>query len=264
MLAFTVPERTGERTRYWNRKVTHEHIPLSDSSWGVDAVFDAGQTHWMVLANKQMLQHQLCEEQFDQLHAAAAGRFLCITPAQSDALTNWLSRLVTGRPAQHRALHTVGPGHAIEQAFAIKLADLLWGNSQARPRPAAGTRARGLKRALDRLRSAPLDSVNFPELCESAGVSRRTLEYAFRDQLGMSPQQFLRLRRLHRVRRELMWASEASTTVTQLAHAHGFVDLGRFAGAYFSRFGERPSQTLRGSPPERMLPAHHLLWNSPG
>jgi transcriptional regulator GlxA family with amidase domain len=51
--------------------------------------------------------------------------------------------------------------------------------------------------------------------------------------------------RLQRVHRQLRAAALETTTVTDVAHAWGFVHLGRFARLYRERFGESPSQTLR-------------------
>jgi len=82
------------------------------------------------------------------------------------------------------------------------------------------------------------------ELCEAIGVSDRTLEICCREHLGMSPQKFLLLRRIQRVHHTLALADPMSATVTAIATAHGFWELGRFAGVYRSFYGESPSQTL--------------------
>jgi AraC family ethanolamine operon transcriptional activator len=85
---------------------------------------------------------------------------------------------------------------------------------------------------------------SIPTLCTVAGVSERTLEYAFREQLDTTPVRFLMLRRLNRVRRDLL-APEQGVTVTQIMLRTGVYDLGRFAGEYRQLFGELPSDTLR-------------------
>ena len=86
------------------------------------------------------------------------------------------------------------------------------------------------------------------DLCAAIGVSDRTLEICCREHLGMSPQKYLRLRRIQRVRRALALADPRSGTVTEIATAHGFWELGRFAGVYRSLYGESPSQTLAADP----------------
>ena len=87
-------------------------------------------------------------------------------------------------------------------------------------------------------------------LCGVAGTSERTLEYSFRDQLGMPLAGYRRLRRLHGARRDLS-AAEAGTKVGDVALRWGFWQLGRFAVQYRALFDERPSETLRRSSGER-------------
>jgi len=75
-------------------------------------------------------------------------------------------------------------------------------------------------------------------------VSQRTLEYAFREKMGITPLQFLRGYRMNCARRDSSTAAPGSTTVTTVATGWGFSELGRFAGEYRRMFGELPSQTL--------------------
>jgi AraC family ethanolamine operon transcriptional activator len=86
-----------------------------------------------------------------------------------------------------------------------------------------------------------------PTLCGVAGVSERTLEYAFREHVGVTPVRYLKLRRLNQVRRALRAPESAGASVTEIALRVGFYDLGRFAGEYRSLFGELPSRTLAES-----------------
>jgi len=83
------------------------------------------------------------------------------------------------------------------------------------------------------------------ELCAIANVSERTLQYAFRDMLGMSPLTYLHRLRLHRARDELRRANSNSMSVTDVALNWGFWHFGEFSRAYKNCFGEVPSKTLR-------------------
>src|SRR5262249_17011260 len=82
------------------------------------------------------------------------------------------------------------------------------------------------------------------DVCAAIGVSDRTLRLHCQEQLGMGPHRYLWLRRMHLARRALTQADAATATVTQIAHDHGFAELGRFAVTYRKLFGEPPSTTL--------------------
>jgi len=83
------------------------------------------------------------------------------------------------------------------------------------------------------------------ELCAAADVSERTLQYAFKDIMGMSPLTYLHRLRLHRARDELRKVDSGSTSVTEVAMNWGFWHFGEFSRAYKNCFGEVPSKTLR-------------------
>jgi AraC family ethanolamine operon transcriptional activator len=86
------------------------------------------------------------------------------------------------------------------------------------------------------------------DLCAAAGVSERTLEYAFKEVMGLTPVNFLNRLRLHRVRQALLAASQGSSTVSAEALKWGFWHFGEFSRAYKACFGELPSDTLRRAP----------------
>lgn len=82
------------------------------------------------------------------------------------------------------------------------------------------------------------------DLCATIGVPERTLRDCCVKFLGMSPGQYMRLRRLNMVRTELRRADPATTSVAQIARRYCFSELGRFAAIYRRIFGEFPSVTL--------------------
>ena len=92
---------------------------------------------------------------------------------------------------------------------------------------------------------APDESINVLELAQIAGVPLRQLQQGFKTYTGMSPAQWLRLRRLNGARRELL--SSAQTTVAEVAMNWSFWHLGRFSHSYRALFKELPSETLRRS-----------------
>ncbi len=83
-----------------------------------------------------------------------------------------------------------------------------------------------------------------PELCNAIRVSQRSLHMCCYDALGMSPSNYMRLRRLNLVRGLLQHANPATAKVSEIARRYGFCELGRFAAHYRKIFGEMPSATL--------------------
>ena len=115
-------------------------------------------------------------------------------------------------------------------------------------------RATVMRRLEEVLTSTPDRPLYMPQLCATVGASYTTLHDCCQEYLGMSPKHYLWLRRMHLVRRVLRSADAEKTTVTEIATDYGFWELGRFAVAYRSLFGESPSAALR-RPPEDTKPA---------
>jgi len=109
-------------------------------------------------------------------------------------------------------------------------------------------RSRVVRIAEDYALSHTAERLYVTDLCEAAGVSERTLQYAFKEVMGMTPVAYLTRLRLHRVRQALRTATHASTTVTTEALRWGFWHFGDFSRAYKDCFGELPSDTLRRKP----------------
>lgn len=62
----------------------------------------------------------------------------------------------------------------------------------------------------------------------------------------MGPMAYIKLHRLHGIRRELLTADPRAVTIGGLALRWGFLNAGHFARDYRRLFGELPSQTLAG------------------
>jgi AraC family ethanolamine operon transcriptional activator len=127
--------------------------------------------------------------------------------------------------------------------LAARLGSIGAGAPNERPAPPSRRRA-AVRRVEEWLDAHPGERASIPALCNVAGVSERTLEYAFRERLGMTPARYLKIRRLNFVHRELETAAPQGASVTSIALRSGFFDLGRFAGEYRALFGELPSETL--------------------
>jgi AraC-like DNA-binding protein len=94
--------------------------------------------------------------------------------------------------------------------------------------------------------------LRMPELCALVAVGDRTLRLCCAEFLGMSPTQYVLLRRLKEVRRALRDAKPDMVNVSEVAHRFGFAELGDFAERYRATFGEAPSATLQRIPGMRL------------
>ena len=110
-----------------------------------------------------------------------------------------------------------------------------------------------VKRFEEFLEANPNTPLYLTEICAAVGATERTVRAACKDHLGLGPVRYLALRRMHLVRRALLRADSSMATVTQIATDHGFWELGRFAVAYRTLFGEPPSATLRQPPKRRVV-----------
>jgi AraC-like DNA-binding protein len=77
-------------------------------------------------------------------------------------------------------------------------------------------------------------------------VSRRTLQQYFEEVLHVSPNQYLRAFRLHKVR-DALQRGGGLLSVSEAAATWGFWHLSQFSLCYRRLFGELPSQTLANS-----------------
>lgn len=91
------------------------------------------------------------------------------------------------------------------------------------------------------------------KICEDLNVSLRTIYYAFRSRMGMTPLDFYKSLRLAKAK-ELFQGSRLS--VREIALAAGFGHGGWFAKDYFERYGQLPCEALRES--RRMDPVTPL------
>jgi LacI family transcriptional regulator len=81
------------------------------------------------------------------------------------------------------------------------------------------------------------------ELASHVGVSRRWMEYAFRDALGESPYQYIRRRRL-KLAQQLL-EKDARVKIYEIANQTGFSSAKQFSMAFSQEFGASPREYQR-------------------
>jgi LacI family transcriptional regulator len=87
------------------------------------------------------------------------------------------------------------------------------------------------------------DPIGVQELASHVGVSRRWMEYAFRDALGESPYQYIRNRRLKLAQHLL--EEEPGTKIYQVAKRTGFTSAKQLAMAFGQEYGLSPREYQR-------------------
>ncbi|MFD6308772.1 AraC family transcriptional regulator [Streptomyces sp. NPDC060223] len=161
---------------------------------------------------------------------------------------NLLSWCLLDRSVPHGLLQQPMFVGRIEQTLMEGL--LLAGDHQYREAleaPPPNMRPVAVKRVMDAVRERPAEPYDAARLAAIGQVSVRTLQEAFRRNLGMSPMTYVHEVRLQRVREHLKVSAPGTVTVTEVAYRWGFAHLGRFAQRYRARFGETPSQTLQSA-----------------
>jgi AraC-like DNA-binding protein len=117
----------------------------------------------------------------------------------------------------------------------------------AQPQPPSAPKA--VRRAIELIQTRPEQPWTTATLAREAMVSARCLQEGFQRYTAVPPMRYLRDVRLHRVHADLLGADADFETVAHIARRWGFLYLGRFGASYREKFGQTPSDTLRGPGP---------------
>lgn len=110
-----------------------------------------------------------------------------------------------------------------------------------------------MRRALAYINEHLESELTVDDVAAAAGVTPRALQASFRAYRNTTPMAYARGLRLEQAHGALLSADPSTgASVAEIAHIHGFRNMGRFATAYRRRFGRSPRQTLqmngRGGP----------------
>lgn len=83
------------------------------------------------------------------------------------------------------------------------------------------------------------------DLCKALDINSRSIFYGFQEIFGLSPMAYLKIQRLHSVRRTLKAADPTMNSIMAIANQFGFWSAGHFARDYKKMFGELPSETIK-------------------
>nr|WP_298685543.1 AraC family transcriptional regulator [uncultured Dongia sp.] len=132
----------------------------------------------------------------------------------------------------------------LEQAFMVGLLSLVSVDGRSlMDVPAASVAPWQVRRAEHHIEANWDKPITIEDLAAVTGTSSRSLFRTFKASRGCSPLDYARRLRLDHARR-MLENPQPSTSVTDVACACGFGDLGRFSKDFLRSFGERPSDVL--------------------
>ena len=172
-----------------------------------------------------------------------SGRWCVASDAPRQRFIAFFQAVSAQLDAQPQILETPATRAALRNAALEAIAGLGEAGAFRPDRAAVGRHTKIMLRFERAIEQAGDEPVDMLELCRETGTSRRSLEAVVQLRTGKSPWEYLRWRKLWRARAMLRRPDE-KTTVTEVAFRLGFWHLSRFAAAYASTFGERPSVTL--------------------
>lgn len=220
-------------TRLNGRRADPQSIMMSGTGGAFELVSPAGHAIIGFVASRALLARHLPD--LDASFAEDASCWTVHPGRRQAALSHARAALVLAASA---------PAEVLRQSLLEALADLLAARVPVPvERGNATSRRRLVARVHARVAANPDAAPTVAELCSELHVSRRALQYAFEEEVGVSPLAYLRGVRLNGVRRMLRRAAPG-LTVQEAATAWGFWNLSAFSADYRRLFGERASETL--------------------
>ncbi|MCZ2290612.1 MAG: helix-turn-helix domain-containing protein [Burkholderiales bacterium] len=173
-------------------------------------------------------------------------RLLRLRPAAAARLREVMQSIFDTIEADPSRLSAAAVREQVRDDVIDALAAATWqGVVEAAPGRRHLNRRSVVQRATEHVLAHRGEPVSVEQLCECVKVSRRSLQYAFEHTLGISPLEYLRVARLHGVRRELKSTPRGTASIQDVAARWGFWHLGHFTTHYRQLFGCRPSETPR-------------------
>jgi AraC family ethanolamine operon transcriptional activator len=173
-------------------------------------------------------------------------RTVLLKPSSAAGLKSFLSGLFEQFALNSEVLDSESLRRVLRDQILTNLLDAVTDKDDGHRLP---PRHQQQRRLIGRAKALALESGDTPvtvaEICRQLRVSRRTLQYAFEQVLDTSPVHYLRLVRLHAVRRALRSTRREELSVGDAAVRWGFWHLSHFAADYRRLFGCCPSETPR-------------------
>ena len=199
----------------------HGHLLPATSLFGLDC---RGEIHLTTPAASELAVVAIDRERFglwaERLGAEVladggpGANWLPLDPRRFEGLRRSLRRLFTVPEANPRALATGGWARlAVEDLMPLLLEALVHGSQRQQSLRRPPARIELVKLAQRWMREHPQQPISLTSLCREVHAGRRSLIQGFREHLGRGPMAFLKLQRLHGVRRQLLWSPRLDSRV---------------------------------------------------
>lgn len=124
----------------------------------------------------------------------------------------------------------------------------------------SSSRERIIHRGLHFLSSEHGLPVTMDTLSSELFMSKRSIQYAFSQIVGKTPMEFLKIVKMNKIRKELMFAAKNNNVMSDILHKYGISNPARFKHEYFDFFKEYPKDTITS---KLKLVADSLVNNTP-
>ena len=244
MLGIGIPMgNIGQAGLYWNHSHRGRSLPATLPG-PVDARVFRGHSQIIIFVRLDLIERELSPPLFEKLKHAAETHLVEAHPRNLQIFAVWANSLLEKLQLTPDLARTPVTLTSIQLELLDHLTMLAASLPPVTALESEPRRMRGLRKAVEYLRHTPNVHIPMSSLCRISGMSERSLQYAFRDAFGMTPNETMLHRRLHFVRQALLGSDTQNASVTEVAMQFGFSELGRFANRYRKLFGELPSQTL--------------------
>ena len=245
MLTFGLLGESVGEIDWYRRRAAADNLLVFNSDGGYESVSQPGFNAHTLSFSEEHLDRVAAHLDLPVIFSPyrQGGIALHIDPAAASDLRlhlQWLDR------AMARGSETIEAGwirNELEHEIPARLIRLLATNPQSTSLTIDRPRILAVQKARDYIDARINEPPTIQEVCQAAGVSWRTLDYAFRELFGVTPKQYLQATRLDGVRKELR-RKGPSAMITDVANHWGFWHMGQFAADYRRQFGELPSETV--------------------
>jgi AraC family ethanolamine operon transcriptional activator len=243
MLGIAVADDVSD-AKYWG--VQHGDTSCPMTLFGpLDVTWTSQHSHFVAFVGTDVLRESVSEQEYERLIELGTLRLAPVMPATRLRLARLLNAALKTGQTSSVFLPEDDFLVRVQEELCSMLGLISRQSLDKTDLPSQPARKHEVKLVWEVLADTAMNDVKISELCRIAGMSERSLRYAFNEEFGLSPHKFLAMRRLHAVRQSLLIANPAISSVTETATSYGFFELGRFAGMYRAHFGELPSETLQ-------------------